>query len=74
MTRTLSIQPRRPGGYPPPACDHPGDQTGTVTGRPRTLAGSWNAMVTHRVTVQNPADVDPELIRWTRSAYEGTAA
>jgi hypothetical protein len=39
-----------------------------------TPAGSWNAMVTHRVSVKNPGDVDPELIRWLRSAYEGAAA
>jgi Domain of unknown function (DUF4287)/Domain of unknown function (DUF5655) len=39
------------------------------TGR-LTLAGSWNAMVTHRVAIKDPADVDPELIRWMRSAYE----
>lgn len=42
------------------------------TGR-LTPAGSWNAMVTHRVAVKNPGDVDPELIRWLRSAYEGGA-
>jgi hypothetical protein len=40
-----------------------------LTGR-LTPAGSWNAMVTHRVTIKDPADVDPELIRWIRSAYE----
>ncbi len=27
-----------------------------------------------RVAVKNPGDVDPELIRWLRSAYEGAAA
>ena len=37
-------------------------------------AGGWNAMVTHRVAVRNPGDVDPELIRWLHSAYEGAAA
>jgi len=31
-------------------------------------------MVTHRVAIQNPGDVDPELIRWMRSAYERAAA
>jgi hypothetical protein len=39
-----------------------------------TPAGSWNAMVTHRVAVTNPGDVDPELIGWIRSAYERAAA
>jgi hypothetical protein len=43
------------------------------TGR-LTPAGSWNAIITHRVAVKNPGDVDPELIRWLRSAYEGAAA
>jgi hypothetical protein len=43
------------------------------TGR-LTAAGGWNAMVTHRVAVANPGEVDPELIRWMRSAYGGVAA
>jgi hypothetical protein len=34
-------------------------------------AGSWNQMVTHRVRLASPADVDGELIRWLRQAYEG---
>jgi hypothetical protein len=33
-------------------------------------AGSWNAMVTHRVAIKDPADVDSELIGWMRRAYE----
>jgi hypothetical protein len=39
MTRTLSIQPRQPGGSPAPAADRPGDQPGTVTRTARVLAG-----------------------------------
>jgi hypothetical protein len=35
-------------------------------------AGSWNAMVTHRVRIESPAQVDRELIGWLRQAYDGT--
>jgi Domain of unknown function (DUF5655)/Domain of unknown function (DUF4287) len=34
------------------------------------VAGSWNAMVTHRVRLASPAEVDAELIGWLRAAYE----
>jgi hypothetical protein len=47
---------------------------GTAPAGRLTTAGSWNAMVTHRVTVGDPGDVDPELIEWLRSAYQGAAA
>lgn len=33
-------------------------------------AGSWNAMVTHRVRLASIDDVDAELIGWLRDAYE----
>jgi hypothetical protein len=33
-------------------------------------AGSWNAMVTHRVRVTDPAQVDAELLGWLHRAYE----
>ena len=33
-------------------------------------SGSFNAMVSHRVRVTSPSDVDPELIGWLRRAYE----
>lgn len=32
-------------------------------------AGSWNAMVTHRVRVSAADEVDDELIGWLRAAY-----
>ena len=32
-------------------------------------AGSWNAMVTHRVRLESVDGVDKELIEWLRSAY-----
>jgi hypothetical protein len=47
---------------------------GTAPAGRLTAAGSWNAMVTHRVAVRNPGDVDTELLRWMRSAYDGAAA
>jgi hypothetical protein len=33
-------------------------------------SGSFNAMVSHRVRVESPADVDDELIGWLRAAYD----
>jgi hypothetical protein len=33
-------------------------------------AGAWNAMVTHRVAVNRPAEIDAELIAWLRIAYD----
>jgi hypothetical protein len=33
-------------------------------------SGSFNAMVTHRVRVTSPSEVDSELIGWLRQAYE----
>jgi hypothetical protein len=35
-------------------------------------AGSWNTMVTHRVRISKPADVDGELIAWLKSAYQAS--
>lgn len=35
-------------------------------------AGAWNAMVTHRVGVDDPAQIDAELIAWLRAAYDAT--
>ena len=36
-------------------------------------AGSWNAMVTHRVRVEDPAQVDADLAGWLRRAFEAAA-
>src|SRR5439155_8372208 len=33
-------------------------------------AGSFNAMVTHRVRVSTPAEVDKELVGWLKQAYQ----
>jgi hypothetical protein len=33
-------------------------------------AGSWNAMVTHRVRLEKVGDVDAELKAWLKQAYE----
>jgi hypothetical protein len=32
-------------------------------------SGSWNSMVTHRVRITDPAQIDAELIAWLKSAY-----
>ena len=33
------------------------------------LAGSWNAMVTHRVKVSDPSELDTPLLEWLSMAY-----
>ena len=33
-------------------------------------SGTWNNMVTHRVRVENPTQLDPELIDWLHRAYD----
>jgi hypothetical protein len=32
-------------------------------------SGSWNAMVTHRVRIASPAELDREVLAWLRAAY-----
>jgi hypothetical protein len=34
------------------------------------VAGSWNAMVTHRVRITEPVQFDVELLGWLRAAYD----
>jgi predicted transport protein len=33
-------------------------------------AGTWNAMVTHRVRISDPAQIDDEVRGWLRRAYD----
>ena len=33
-------------------------------------AGKWNSMVTHRVRLDAASEVDDELVRWLRDAYD----
>ncbi len=35
-----------------------------------SAAGSWNSMVTHRVRVGHPHEIDAELLAWLRQAYD----
>lgn len=35
-------------------------------------AGSWNAMVTHRVRIADPKDLDAEVLSWLKNAYAAT--
>jgi predicted transport protein len=35
-------------------------------------AGSWNAMVTHRVRISDPKQIDAEVLAWLRQAYDAT--
>jgi hypothetical protein len=32
-------------------------------------AGTWNAMVTHRVQIDDPKQIDADVISWLREAY-----
>ncbi len=33
-------------------------------------SGAWNAMVTHRVRIDDPAQIDAELLSWLKQAYD----
>ncbi len=33
-------------------------------------AGSWNAMVTHRVRITDPKQIDVEVLKWLKRAYD----
>lgn len=33
-------------------------------------AANWNAMVTHRVRIETPTQIDEEIIDWLRQAYD----
>ena len=33
-------------------------------------AGTWNTMVTHRTRIDDPKQVDDELLQWLRNAYD----
>ncbi len=33
-------------------------------------SGKWNAMVTHRVQITDPAQIDGELVSWLQKAYD----
>jgi predicted transport protein len=36
-------------------------------------AGKWNAMVTHRVRITDPKQIDKDVIAWLKQAYEAAA-
>jgi Domain of unknown function (DUF4287)/Domain of unknown function (DUF5655) len=33
-------------------------------------AGSWNSMVTHRVCISDPKEIDAEVLAWLKRAYD----
>jgi hypothetical protein len=35
-------------------------------------AGSWNAMVTHRVGIGDPQQIDAEVLAWLQQAHDAT--
>ncbi len=45
---------------------------GTPPGARLEASGSFNAMLSHRVRVQKPAEVDKELIGWLKQAYDAS--
>lgn len=36
-------------------------------------AGKWNAMVTHRVRISEPKQIDKDIVAWLKRAYEAAA-
>lgn len=36
-------------------------------------AGSWNRMVTHRLRVVDPREIDAEVVAWLKLAYDGVS-
>jgi hypothetical protein len=38
-----------------------------------TDSGAWNAMVTHRLRVTDPGQVDAEVVEWLKAAYDAAA-
>jgi hypothetical protein len=32
-------------------------------------SGTWNSMVTHRVSITDPSEIDTQLVNWLRDAY-----
>ena len=33
-------------------------------------AGAWNSMVTHRMRINDPAQIDAEVLAWLKQAYQ----
>ena len=36
-------------------------------------AGAWNAMVTHRVRINDPKEINKEVLAWLKQAYDAAA-
>ena len=43
---------------------------GTAPTKRLEAAGSWNAMVTHRVRITDPKQIDKEVLTWLKQAYD----
>jgi hypothetical protein len=46
---------------------------GVAPGGRFEAAGSWNAMVTHRVRISDPKQIDKDVLAWLKQAYEMAA-
>jgi predicted transport protein len=44
--------------------------TGTPAKGRFEQAGAWNAMVTHRVKIDDPEELDAQVLTWLRQAYD----
>ncbi len=47
---------------------------GAKTTRRFEQAGDWNSMVTHRVHITDPQQIDGEVLDWLKQAYDGVPA
>ena len=43
---------------------------GVAPGGRFEAAGAWNSMVTHRVRISDPAQIDAEVLEWLKQAYQ----
>lgn len=43
---------------------------GVAPGPRLEAPGTWNNLVTHRVRVSKPAEIDKEIVKWLQEAYE----
>jgi len=46
---------------------------GVAPTRRLEAAGSWNAMVTHRVRIRDPKEINKEIPAWLKQAYDAAA-
>ncbi len=45
---------------------------GAKTTKRFEAAGAWNSMVTHRVHIRDPKEIDTEVMNWLKQAFDGS--